>query len=161
MLAKDKRSRLRVAGVVMIDTLYPYWGPPGTVHADFPRDLVLGSCPPDMKEEIVRCMQWTKEDCVDWVARNWRGNKDKLDDIEAEEPPPTVFVHATEYLPVTSSETGAVAMFDQFRDAKNGWDFFPHSEFMVAVWDIPTHHFGLFEKRIVRSGLINEWVGRR
>ena len=110
----------------MIDTLYPYWGPPETVHADFPVDLVFESCPPDMKEEMVRCMRWTKEDCLDWVSRNWIENKDQLDGIEAEEPPPTVFIHATRYIPVTNSETGAVTIFNHFRKAKNGWDFFPH-----------------------------------
>ncbi|KAF2730698.1 hypothetical protein EJ04DRAFT_444523 [Polyplosphaeria fusca] len=150
VLAKDKRSRLRVSGVVMVDTLYPYWGPPETVHADLSADVVLGACPPDMREEMVRCMKWTKEDCHDWTLRNWKENKDQLDGIEAEEPPPTVFIHATEYIPLGDLETGAVAMFDQFRKAKNGWDFFPHQNFMVAVWEIPTHHFGLFEKGIVR-----------
>ncbi|KAI1773171.1 hypothetical protein F4818DRAFT_443528 [Hypoxylon cercidicola] len=149
-LAKDKRSRLRVAGVVMIDTLYPYWGPPGTVHADVPVDLILGSCPPDMKEEISRCMQWANEDCPDWVSRNWKDN-DQLDGIEAEEPPPTVFIHATKYIPRTKSETGAVTMFDHFRHAKNGWDLFPHQNFIVAFWEIPTHHFGLFEKGMVKE----------
>lgn len=156
VLAKDKRSRLRVAGVVMIDTLYPYWGPAGTVHADLPLDVVLGPCPPDMKEDIIRCMKWTKEDSEHWATRNWKENKDQLDGIEAEEPPPTVFIHATEYIPVPNSETGAVAMFDQFLKARNGWDFFPHQDFMVAVWEIPTHHFGLFEKGTVRRTLSNE-----
>jgi len=90
------------------------------------------------------------EDCLDWVTRNWKENKDQLDGIEAEEPPPTVFIHATEYIPVPASETGAVAMFDQFRTANNGWDFFPHENFMIAIWEIHTHHFGLFEKDMVR-----------
>jgi hypothetical protein len=153
----DKRSRLRVAGVVMIDTLYPYWGPPETVHAELPVELVLGACPPDMQQEMVRCMQWTKEDCDCWVSRNWKENKDNMDGIEAEGPPPTVFIHATKYIPVTNSDTGAVAIFDHFRMAKNGWDFFPHENFMVAIWDIPTHHFGFFEKEFVRWILPHRW----
>jgi hypothetical protein len=134
----------------MIDTLFPYWGPPGTVHADMPVDLVLGPCPPDMREQMMRCMEWTKEDCTDWMARNLKEDKDKLDGIEADEPPPAVFIHATEYIPIAASETG-VAMFDQFRRAKNGWEFFPHQNFMVAVWEIPTHHLGLFDKDMVGS----------
>ncbi|KAF2971835.1 hypothetical protein GQX73_g1751 [Xylaria multiplex] len=151
VLAKDKRSRLRVAGVLMIDTLYPYWGPPGTVHAELPVDLVLGSCPPDMKTEILRCTQWAKEDCLDWVTRNWKENRDQLDGIEADEPPPTVFIHATQYIPVTESETKAVAMLDQFRHANNGWHLFPHQDFIVARWEISTHHFGLFEKGMAKE----------
>lgn len=140
----------------MIDTLYPYWGPQRTVHADMPVDLLLGSCPPDMKEDILRCTQWAKEDCLDWVSRNWKETKDQLHGIEAEEPPPTVLIHATEYIPVTQSETGAVAMMDYLRHAKNGWGFFPHQNFIVASWEIPTHHFGLFKESIVREVIIAE-----
>jgi hypothetical protein len=71
-----------------------------------------------MQEEMVRCMQWTMEDCLDWVSRNWKEDKDHFGEIEAAEPPPTVFIHATKHIPVTNPETGVVAMFDYFRDAK-------------------------------------------
>lgn len=133
----------------MIDTLFPYWGPPGTVHAALSVDFVLGSCPPDMKSEMLRCMQWTKEDCTDWASRNWKGNGSQLSGIEAKEPPPTVFIHATEYIPLQNLDANSVAIFDQFRNARNGWDFFPHESFIVATWQIPTHHFGLFDRENV------------
>ena len=139
----------------MLDTLYPYWGPPEIVHAELPVDVVFGSYPPDMQEEMVRCMQWTMQDCLEWVLRNWKEDKDHLGEIEAVEPPPTVFIHATKYIPVDNSERGLVAMLDYFRDAKNGWGFFPHENFIIATWEIPTHHFGLFEKGIVRWILID------
>ena len=80
------------------------------------------------------------------MLRNWIENKDQLDGIEAKEPPPIVFIHAIRYIPVTNLETGAVTIFNHFRKAKNGWDFFPHQNFIVAVFEISTHHFGVFEK---------------
>ena len=148
VLAQNARSRLRVIGVVMIDTLYPYWGPPETVHAEFPVDLVLGNCPSDMKEQILRCTQWSKQDSLEWVGRNWKENNDVLEGIEAEKPPPAVLLYATKYIPVDSSRNGAVAMTDYLRHAKGGWDLFPH-QFISAVWGLPAHHFGLFDKCIV------------
>ena len=150
VLAQNKRSRLRVIGVVMVDTLYPYWGPPETVHAEFPVDLVLGPCPPDMKEEILRNTQWSKIDSLEWVDKNWKENKDSLEGIEAEEPPPAVLLYATKYIPVDKRQDGAVAMTDYLRHARGGWDLFPH-KFISATWEIPTHHFGLFDKGIVSS----------
>ncbi|MCJ1351236.1 MAG: hypothetical protein MMC33_001219 [Icmadophila ericetorum] len=150
VLAQNSRSRLRVIGVVMIDTLYPYWGPPGTVYAEFPVDLVLGNCPPDMKEEILRCTQWSKLDSLEWVDKNWKEDKDKLEGIEAEEPPPAVLLYATKYIPVENSQNGAVAMTDYLRHAKGGWDLFPH-QFISAIWELPAHHFGLFDKNMVKE----------
>lgn len=72
VLAQNPGSRLRVIGVVMIDTLYLYWGPPEVIHAEFPVDIVLKSCPPDIKAEMLRCMQWSKEDSDAWLSRNWK-----------------------------------------------------------------------------------------
>ena len=137
----------------MIDTLYPYWGPPGTVYAEFPVDLVLGNCPPDMKEEILRCTQWSKLDSLEWVDKNWKEDKDKLEGIEAEEPPPAVLLYATKYIPVENSQNGAVAMTDYLRHAKGGWDLFPH-QFISAIWELPAHHFGLFDKNMVRGVVV-------
>ncbi|KAK5997936.1 putative thioesterase TR09-like protein [Cladobotryum mycophilum] len=150
VLAQDRRSKLRVIGVVMIDTLYPYWGPPGTVHADFPVNLLLGPCPPEMKEEILRCTQWTMEDSLEWVDRNWKANKDQLEGIEAMEPPPAVHLFATKYIPVTKAQNGAVAMTDYLRHERGGWNMFPH-DFIVATWELPAHHFGLFEKDMIKE----------
>ena len=151
ILAQNSKSRLRVIGVVMIDTLFPYWGPAETVHAEFPVDLVLGNCPPDMKEEILRCTQWSKQDTLEWVDRNWKG-KEGLEGIEAEEPPPAVLLYATKYIPVENSRNGAVAMTDYLRHAKGGWDLFPH-QFISATWELPAHHFGLFDKNVVSRWL--------
>ena len=97
LLAQNSKSRLRIVGVVMIDTLYPYWGPPETVHAEFPVDLVLGNCPPAMKREILRCTQGSKQDSLEWVDRNWKDRED-LQGIEAVEPPPAVLLYATKYM---------------------------------------------------------------
>lgn len=156
VLALDKKSKLRVIGVVMVDTLYPYWGPPNTLHAEFPAELVLGHCPPDMRQEILRCMQWSMMDSPEWVSKNWRaeGSNDQLQGIEAEEPPPAVLLYATKYIPVKGSDQGARAMTDYMRHARGGWNLFPHPNFIVAVWDLPTHHFALFEKHVV-SSLLN------
>jgi hypothetical protein len=145
----NPRSKLRVIGVLMVDTLYPWWGPPETIHAEFPAELVLGNCPPDMKEEIMRCLMWSKQDSLEWVDRNWKKNKDMLQGIEAEPPPPAVLLHASKYIPVENSHNGAVAIMDYLRDEKGGWDLFPY-DFISVIWEIPTHHFGLFEKNIVR-----------
>ena len=149
VLAQNPRSRLRVVGVVMIDTLYPYWGPPEVIHAEFPVDLVLKNCPPDMKAELLRCMQWSKEDSDAWVSRNWKTeNTCNLDGIEANVPPPAVLLLANKYVPVANPQTSARVMVDYLRQAKVGWDLFPH-QFIAAVWEIPAHHFGLFEKNTV------------
>lgn len=149
VLALDKRSKLRVVGVVMIDTLYPYWGPPDTVHAEFPVEMVLGPCPPDMRQEILRCTQWSMVDSLEWVSKNWKSNKDQLQGVEAQEPPPAVLLYATEYIPVNKSEQGARAMTDYLRHDRGGWNMFPHHDFIVAVWDLAAHHFALFEKHMV------------
>jgi hypothetical protein len=138
----------------MIDTLYPYWGPPETVHAEFPVDFVLKNCPPDLKADVLRCMKWSKEDSDEWVRRNWKSDNNKLDNIEADEPPPAVLLHATKYVPIDKSRENAVVMVDYMRDAKVGWDLFPH-QFIAAVWEIPTHHFGLFEKDTVRHASLS------
>ncbi|KAK1146385.1 hypothetical protein N8T08_003172 [Aspergillus melleus] len=106
VLASNPRSRLSVVGVVMIDTLYPYWGPPETPHAEFPVDLVLRNCPEDLRAEMIRCMQWSKEDSDEWVRRNWKDNADELDELEAEEPPPGVLILAKGFVPVDPSNDG-------------------------------------------------------
>ncbi|KOS22577.1 Polyketide synthase PksR [Escovopsis weberi] len=148
VLAQDKRSKLHVLGILMIDTLYPYWGPAGTVHADLPVDLLLGPCPPEMREQILRCTRWTMADSLEWVERNWAARRDALEGIEAMEPAPAVHLFATQYIPVTKGPEGAVAMTDYMRHDKGGWGMFPH-EFIVATWELNTHHFGLFEKDMV------------
>ena len=133
----------------MIDTLYPYWGPPETVHAKFLVDLVLKNCPPQMREQLLRCSRWSKHDSLEWVSKNWQENKDQLEGIEAQEPPPAVLLHAANCIPVEKSQNGAVAMTEYLRHAKGGWDLFPH-QFISAIWELPAHHFGLFDKNIVR-----------
>ncbi|KAM7210838.1 Alpha/Beta hydrolase fold [Rhypophila decipiens] len=156
VLALEKRAKLRVVGVVMIDTLYPYWGPPETVHAEIPVEMVLGPVAPDMREQILRIMEWTKADSLEWVVRNWKANKDALEGVEAQEPPPTVLLHATEYIPVVAggAKPGDCAMTDYLRHERGGWNLFPHDDFIVAVWDLPAHHFALFEKETVRLDLL-------
>jgi hypothetical protein len=135
----------------MIDTLYPYWGPPDVIHAEFPVDIVLKNCPPDMKAGMIRCMQWSKEDSDAWVSRNWKtDNNVDLDGIEGIVPPPAVLLLATKYVPVANPQTNAKCMVDYLRHAKVGWNLFPH-QFIAAVWEIPAHHFGLFEKETVSS----------
>ena len=146
VLAQKFKSRLRVVGDVMIDTVYPYRGSRETVHAEFPVDLVLGNCPPDMKEEILRCTQWSKQDSLEWVDRNWKDKKG-LEGIEAEEPPPAVLLYAQKYIPVENSRNVAVAMTDYVRHAKGGWDHFPH-HYISATWELLAHHFGLSDKNI-------------
>ena len=137
----------------MIDTIYPYWGPPSTIHAEFPLDLVLKNCPPDLKECMVRCMQWSKLDSDGWVERNSKEGERQLRGLEAETPPPAVLIHAKSYVPVENSKSGEKCMVDAFRDEKLGWDLFPH-QFIAAVWDMQTHHFGLFDKDTVSANEI-------
>ncbi|KAM7190947.1 Alpha/Beta hydrolase fold [Rhypophila sp. PSN 637] len=153
VLALEKRAKLRVVGVVMIDTLYPYWGPPETVHAEIPVEMVLGPVAPDIREQILRIMEWTKADSLEWVVRNWKANKDALEGVEAQEPPPTVLLHATEYIPVVAggAKPGDCAMTDYLRHERGGWNLFPHDDFIVAVWDLPAHHFALFEKETIKE----------
>ncbi|KAF2676479.1 hypothetical protein K458DRAFT_351727 [Lentithecium fluviatile CBS 122367] len=149
VLAQDSLSKIRVVGIVMIDTLYPYWGPPETVHAEFPVDFVLKNCPPELKADVLRCMKWSKEDSDEWVARNWKPDSDKLQGIEADKPPHAVLLLATKYVPKDKTGGNARVMVDHMRDAKVGWDLFPH-QFIAAVWEIPAHHFGLFEKDTIQ-----------
>lgn len=150
VLSQNPRSRLRVIGIVMIDTLFPYWGPPETPHAELSVDLVFKNCPPDMKAEMLRCMQYTKEDSDAWVLRNWKGgNADvELDGIEEIAPVAAVLLLGKKFVPVAGLQTGGRVMVDYMRDARLGWDLFPH-QFIAATWEIPAHHFGLFEKNMV------------
>ena len=146
----------------MIDTLYPYWGPPSTVHAEIPVELVLQGCPREMREEILRCTLWSKEDSAEWVRRNWKDTGEKKEGegekggIEAEVPPPAVLLQATNYVPVkggNEGEGGKVAMVDYLRHDKGGWELFPH-RFLAAVWGLQGHHFGLFDRDTVST-----WLG--
>ena len=85
----------------MADTLYPYWGPPEVIHAEFPVEFVLKGCPPDLKAQMLLCMQWSKEDSDEWVSRNWKTeDNDELDGIEGIAPPPAVLLLANKYVPV-------------------------------------------------------------
>lgn len=102
-----------------------------------------------MKAEMLRCMQWTKEDSDDWVVRNWKPeNTGDLDGIEGIVPPPAVLLLANKYVPVANPQADTKCMVDYLRHAKSGWDLFPH-QFIAAVWEIPAHHFGLFGKNTV------------
>lgn len=155
---------MQVVGLVLIDTLYPYWGPEGTSHADIPVDVLLGPCPPDMKDQILRCAEWSRLDCNEWVARNWKGNEDSLEGVEALEPPPAVRIHATKYVPVIENERGDIAMFDYSRETNGGWgDFFPH-EFIVATLELDAHHFEILSPKNVSlkigppSSAVNFWL---
>ena len=130
----------------MIDTVYPYWGPPDVRHAEFPADIVLKHCPPDMRAAMTRCMKWSKEDSDAWVSRNWKTGG--LDGIEGTAPSPAVLLLANKYVPVANPQTNSKCMVDYLRHANAGWDLFPH-KFIAAVWEIPAHHFGLFEKDTV------------
>ncbi|EMD97895.1 hypothetical protein COCC4DRAFT_200698 [Bipolaris maydis ATCC 48331] len=149
VLARNRRSKLSVKGIVLIDTMYPYWGPPETVHADVSIDLVLKNIPSDLKESMLRCMDWSKEDCDEWVLRNWKGDIDQLGEVESEEPAPAVLIHANKLI-VEETSAGVRCMVDQYKDQKNGWNFFPH-QFIAAIWETPVHHFGLFEETSVQE----------
>jgi hypothetical protein len=55
-----------------------YWGPEiAEFRSIWSWDLLL-----DMKEDVFRCTQWSKIDGFEWVARNWKENKDKLKGME-------------------------------------------------------------------------------
>jgi hypothetical protein len=151
VLALSPRPKLRVVGILMLDTLFPYWGPPGTAHAQFPVDFVLKNCPAELKPHVLRCMQWSKEDSDAWAARNWKaedGDSGGLEGIEAEVPPPAVLLHATKFVPVGRGQEGRVVMVDYKRGEMGGWGLFPH-KFIAAVWEVPAHHFGLFDGDVV------------
>jgi hypothetical protein len=133
----------------MIDTLYPYWGPPEVIHAEFPIDVVLRNCPADMRAEMLRCMKWSKEDSDAWVISNWKTDDGaELQGVASIVPPPAVLLLASKYVPVENRNSDAKVMVDYLRHAKVGWDLFPH-QFIAAVWELPNHHFGLFEKSTV------------
>jgi len=131
----------------MIDTPYPYFGPAETNYAEFSVDLVLAKCPRDMREAVLRCMLWSTQDSVEWVARNSEQRDTDEGGIEADEPPPALLVWGKGYVPVTEHGKGEmnVAVCDFLRERKGGWDErFPH-RFISAVWEVGAHHFGFFE----------------
>jgi thioesterase domain-containing protein len=149
VLTQNKRSRLRVIGNVMIDTLFPYWGPPGTVHAELPVELLLGEFSSEqLKDDFTACSEWSRTDSLEWASRNSTDKAKALEGVEAEDPPPSVLLFASRYVPVTNQQNEAVVFTDYLRHAKSGWEMFPHN-FIIATWDLPAHHFGLFEPGVV------------
>ncbi|KAM7182832.1 hypothetical protein V8F20_012827, partial [Naviculisporaceae sp. PSN 640] len=74
-----ERGRLRVVGVAMIDTIYRYWPPPCTVRTELPAKLNLGLTDRalDLRDKIPGCMNWSRQDRLEWVARNWKDNKEE------------------------------------------------------------------------------------
>ena len=133
----------------MIDTLFPHWDEAVAPHGEFSVDLVLAGCPSDAREDLLRCTQWSKQDSLEWRKRNTKQSSDEVDEVDAEEPPPAVLLYATKYIPIKDGQGGAVAMVDSMRDRRGGWDLFPH-QFISAIWELPAHHFGMFERSVVR-----------
>lgn len=95
-----------------------------------------------------RCSRWFMEDNVKWVTQNWKENSDQLEGIEAEEPPQAIRLNASRYVPVTDTSDSKIAMPDYHRHSNGGWDMFP-CDFIIATWELPAHHFALFEKDTV------------
>jgi hypothetical protein len=98
---------------------------------------------------MLRCMKWSKEDSDAWVISNWKTDDGaELQGVASIVPPPAVLLLASKYVPVENRNSDAKVMVDYLRHAKVGWDLFPH-QFIAAVWELPNHHFGLFEKSTV------------
>lgn len=146
-LACVPRSRLEVIGLVMVDTPFPYFGPPESRYAALSVDMVLAGCPKEMREYVLRCTLWSTQDSAEWAARNSKQTDITQGQIEAEEPPPAVLIWGKEHVRVVEigSSGGDVAMCDVLRRCKGGWDErFPHP-FISAVWEIGAHHFAFFD----------------
>ncbi|KAK4213196.1 Alpha/Beta hydrolase protein [Rhypophila decipiens] len=109
---KRRRPKIQVTGLVMIDTLYPYWGPPDTVHAEMPVDILVGSSAggdsdteAEARNKILRMMDWMNKDSLAWGLQNSKSNlllrPDKADE-DQQQPPPAVLLYATKYIPIAS-----------------------------------------------------------
>ncbi|KAM7211383.1 Alpha/Beta hydrolase protein [Rhypophila decipiens] len=158
------RPKIQVTGLVMIDTLYPYWGPPDTVHAEMPVDILVGSAgggsdtEAEARSKILRMMDWMNKDSLAWGLQNSRSSlylrpdkaeKDQVEDQE--QPPPAVLLYATKYIPIA-------VMTDFLRhDRTLGWDsMFAGGKgaghgFIVANWQVDGHHFELFQKHLIKE----------
>lgn len=152
-----KESRIRVLGIVMIDSVYPKV----VDGVDLPKvvDRVINwseSTRPETKEAVLRCFDEAYRMVREWTLPIWDeeeeqrdGNKEAAGEKkEAAQslssrrgPPPVYLLRAQETVPTVAE---GVARVDVHRtDRHLGWKNY-REDLITEVIDIPGHHFNVF-----------------
>ncbi|KAL3478830.1 Alpha/Beta hydrolase protein [Aspergillus californicus] len=109
-----------------------------------------------------QAVDWRMDECdrlLDgWRAPRWQQPRPGL--LVAGSPPPVVLLRATDRVPVPAgSKPGSLVDVDLHRDSTQlGWDRLEYP-LLHAVYDIPGHHFDLFEGHD-RLERVTELLGR-
>lgn len=151
VLARDER--VRVVGIVMIDSVYPR--APEVLEGEVPRvaERVMNwseSTKQETKEAVLRCFDEAYRMVREWTLPVW-GDQDpdggevvvseKPSSVDGTRPPPVWLLRAEENVPVV---TEGVARVDLYRrDRYLGWRNY-REDLIVEVVDIPGHHFSIF-----------------
>lgn len=126
-----EESRVRVIGILMVDTVYPVR----------PSDSSVTIAPPDMSEEgktpnqilSQRAMFEARRMIMSWQAPTWEGASSPR--------PPVVLLRAKKAVPV---EGEGVGIADVYRSDRNlGWNRYEEG-FIEHIIDVEGHHFDLF-----------------
>lgn len=125
---------VRVAGIVMVDSIYPFMpsvvttaiAPPDTSEKNKTRNQILSQ----------RAMNQAREMVHTWKLPVWEG-------WDAGRRPRTIMLRAKAYIP---TEGEGISKLDLYREDKNlGWDQYDKTMFH-KVLDIEGHHFDLFDE---------------
>ncbi|KAK3903404.1 Alpha/Beta hydrolase protein [Staphylotrichum tortipilum] len=128
-----KSGRLRVIGLVMVDSVCPLRG-------DVPRPPVVkhamqwaAHTREETKARVLKCFENAVNMADNWTPLEWEGSELAV--------PPVVLLRAGESVPVVAA---GIAKVDIHREEKHlGWDVYK-KDLITKVIPIPGHHYNLF-----------------
>lgn len=136
LLAEDETTpRVRVLGIVMIDSIYPRRPAPARI---VPHAVEWSpSTKPETRAAVQRCFDEAVRMVGEWELPTWDEEEGDL-----RPPPPVWLLRAEEPVPVL--EEDGVSRVDTYREERFlGWDHYREG-LIVKVEDIPGHHFNIF-----------------
>lgn len=170
-LRPQDETRLKVKGIVMIDSIYPGERRMSNMRKLLPSMPVFReSTAEETKVNVRRCLGFAAEMVDRWEMPKWGGGEGKEEEVRNDTaeprsdgevarstsamPPQVVLLRATDPMPVPAGEEGAVSKIDVHRGSKFlGWEKYGAGEgeggygLIKAVADVPGHHFNMFQEQ--------------
>jgi len=149
-LADDRR--LRVLGIVMIDSVYPLPPPGGWAGLQLRAPVVArhiewsANTKQETRVAVERCFLEAAKMAREWVLPVWDAEQEGREQEEGgrpagrRRPPPAVLLRSREKVPAPDGILGV----DIYRGERTvGWDNYREGIFCRII-DIPGHHFNVF-----------------
>jgi thioesterase domain-containing protein len=136
---------LHVIGIIMIDSVNPK-APHNGNHSITKYELSFNDrTPPETKRLVAQSVAHLRDIIDAWQLPSWQVDETSTD---VEKVPPTIVLRARQYVfDKNRNKDSATAIYDidiARHEARLGWDYYNPS-FINQVFDIPGHHYSIFD----------------